>query len=43
MSRIANQSLALAAALFLALTSIGTIVTVPPAHATTSMVTAELA
>ncbi|MBD2843472.1 hypothetical protein [Erythrobacter rubeus] len=36
MSRIANQSLAVCAALFLTLSSIGTIVTVPPAQAQVS-------
>ena len=43
MSRIANQSLALAAALFLTLSSIGTIVSVPPAHAASPLVSLELA
>ncbi|MFL0355450.1 hypothetical protein ACI5KX_03135 [Erythrobacter sp. GH1-10] len=43
MSRIANQSLALAAALFLTLSSIGTIVSVPPAQAMSPVIAAELA
>ena len=43
MSQIFTHSLAACAALFLALGSIGTIVTVPPAHALSPIVSAELA
>jgi hypothetical protein len=45
MSRFANTALAACAALVLSLSSIGAIVTVPPAHATAaaSLGTAELA
>ena len=45
MSRFANTALAACAALILSLSSIGAIVTVPPAHATAaaSLGTAELA
>ena len=43
MSQVFNHSLAVCAALFLTLSSIGTIITVPPAHATAPVGMVELA
>lgn len=43
MSQLFNHSLAVVAALFLTLSSIGTIVTVPAAHATSPITMVELA
>ncbi|QFT76065.1 hypothetical protein [Erythrobacter sp. THAF29] len=43
MSQVINHSLAICAALFLTLGSIGTIITVPPAHTTSPVGMLELA